>query len=380
MKQAIRVEKIGFDPRLCHYKEEWETLLEQSSRPTIYSSFDYIYTSCIHFKEDEEIYFLFFREASTEELLAIFPISVRNQKFFGVQLVELAYGITAYKSDIDKPYPIIKKEHEAVCWIRYRDYFRRQNKSWDIIVHDELTEMSYLYDHLKVLFPFPFYWTKAKAGPLSPIVSLAGEWDEFWQAHGNMRKKNRRLEKKIGAAFRYCVTSDPADVERCLNEYIAVEAMGYKAGEGVSNEANQIFYHDLLPKLAEKGQVFFGMMYDGAKVISAEISYTYLNRVYFALGTYNPEYASCSPGTVSTSRFIQYFYGKGYAEGDFLAGYAHYVNPWTCCQEKTRDVLIRRMGWKNWYIAFRYAARRIKNKLKTTLWKLRTQRGGPRAT
>lgn len=378
MKQAIRIDKIGFDPALCRYKEEWDTLLDQSSRPTIYSSFDYIYTSCIHFKGDEEVYFLFLREASTGELVAIFPISVWNIEFFGVQLVSLTYGITTYKCDIDKPYAIIKKDYEETCWKRYRDYFKKENRAWDILLHDELTEISYLNGHVKKLFPFPFYWTKAKAGPLSPMVCLGGEWDDFWRAHGNMRRKNRRLEKKIGAAFSYRVTSDPADVERCLNEYIAVEAMGYKAGEGVSNEENQIFYHDLLPKLAQKGQVFFGMMYDGSNVISAEISYTYLDRVYFALGTYNPEYASCSPGTVSTSRFIQYFYGKGYKEGDFLAGFAHYVNPWACRQEKTTDVVIRRMGWKNWYVAARYIGRMIKNKLKNNLSKIRLRRVGPK--
>ena len=367
MKKRIFVEKIIFCPELKEVAAEWDALLEHSSRPTIYSCFDYVFTSCLHFKKDEEIYFLFFRDTLTHELMAIFPISVWDEKCLGINIKTLKHGITTENSDIDKPYPIIAKDYERICWERFRDYFRKESRRWDVIDYDELILDSYLNHGLKKLFPFPFYWTKAKPGPNSPIVRLDGSWNVFWNAHKNMRRKNRCMEKKIGGRFLYRVLSDPSDVERCLNEYIRIEKAGYKAGEGVSMPGNIPFYQDLLSRLAKKGQLFFGIMYDGETVISAEISYTYLDRVYFALGTYHPEYASFSPGTVSTSRFIQYFYNKEYVDGDFLAGFAHYVNSWAYRIEKTNNVTIRRMGWKNWYLAGLHLKRKMKTKLKHLL-------------
>jgi hypothetical protein len=367
MTGKIRVEKRDLDLGLLELEEEWNALLRRSTRPTIYSTFDYVYTSCVHFKRTEDIFFLFFRDDSTGTLLAIFPLSVWDDHVYGVHVQTLEHGITTKNTDVDKPYPIIDRDHEQVCWSRYRDYFRKEYREWDLIVYDELISESYLNSGLRKLFPFPQYYTKIKPGPHSPMVRLDGEWDVFWQKHSNMRKKNRRMETKIGDRFAYKVFSDPADVERCLNEYIATEQAGWKAGEGVSQEDNQKFYHELLPKLAARGQLYFGMMYDGDKVISAEISYVFMDRVYFALGTYNPEYKALSPGTVSTSRFIRFFHDKGYVDGDFLAGFAEYVNPWACRIDKTINIAIRRMGYKNGYLAFRHLMKKAARRLKRIL-------------
>lgn len=364
---GIRVEKVYFSDALKAYAEEWEALLQRSSRPTIYSTFDYIETSCRHFKNKENIKFLFFRSEKDDQLLAIFPISIWEDLVYDVPIRTIEHGITTSFTDVDKPYPIIDRDHEALCWKRFRNYFAHEYHHWEVIIYDELFLGSYLNTALRKLFPSPAYYTKKTPGPESPIVALNGNWDAFEKKHPNMRKKSRRLENKIGEGFSYVVTSDPTDVERCLNEYIATEQAGWKANEGVSQENNQKFYHDLLPKLAAKGQLFFGMMYDGDQVISAEISYTYLDRVYFALGTYHPDYKKLSPGAVSTSRFIQYFYDKGYTEGDFLAGFAHYVNPWSSRREKTVDVVIRRMGAKNGYLALRHLLTKTKRKIKPLL-------------
>lgn len=369
MTRAISVEKIEFGLGLMALEAEWNELLERSSRPTIYSSFDYFYTSCVHFKRSEEIFCLLFRDVLQGELLAIYPMSVWYEKSSGVTLKSLRHGITTYTSDVDKPYPIISRDLESVCWKRFSDYFKKEYQAWDLIIYYELMSESFLISGLRKLFPFPAYRVKAIPGPASPMVRLDGDVDAFWRAHANTRRKSRRIEKIIGDGFSYRVLRDPADVEYCLNQYIAVEEMGYKAGQGVSRQESIPFYHDLLPRLAKRGQVLFGMMYDGDTVISAEISYTYLDRVYFALGTYNPAYAHLSPGTVSTARSIAYFHGKGFVEGDFLAGFAHYINPWAYRLDKTHDVTIRRMGWKNLYLAALYVGRKIKNKIKTFLCK-----------
>ncbi len=360
----IQVEKIYLGDRLLELAEEWDELLKRSSRPTIYSSFDYVYSSCKHFKTNETVAFLFFRNVSDGRLLAVYPISIWTDMIYRVPVRTIEHGITTAFTDVDKPYPIIDKDSEKICWKRFRNYFHKEYRNWDVILYDELFFGSHLNHGLRQLFKLPLFWTKLRPGPDSPMVRLDGDWKAFEAKHKNMRSKSRRLEKKIGDQFSYRVTGDPADVKKCLNEYIAIEQMGYKAGQGVSRKESIPFYHDLLPRLAERGELLFGMMYDGDTVISAEISYVYQDQVYFALGTYNPEYSKLSPGTVSTSRFIEYFHDKGFVEGDFLAGFAKYVNPWASRIEKTVSVTVRRVSLKTGYLAARHLATTAKIKLK----------------
>ncbi len=361
------MERLDTASGLHQLEDEWNELLLRSSRPTIYSSFDYVCASQRHFKKNEKVFFLLFRDGPAGRLLAIFPLSIWNERCRGITLRTVKHGITTKYTDVDKPYPIIDRDHEEVCWTWFCDYFRREFREWDVILYDELMLGSYLNLGLNRLFRLPFFWVKAKPGPDSSIVRLDGEWEEFLAAHPNMRAKNRRMEKRIGNGFSYVVTSDPDAVERCLNEYAATERAGWKAGMGITREHGLQFYQDLLPRLAAKGQLYFGTMYDSDTVISTEISYVFMDRVYFALGTYNPEYSKLSPGTVSTSRFLEFFFATGYEEGDFLAGFAHYLNPWSSHIEKTTNITIRRMGWKIGYLAVLHFLGKAKSVLKRGL-------------
>ncbi len=363
MKKKINIEKIPFGPELAELKGDWDALLENSSRPTVFSSFDFINTSCEHFKGDEEIFFLLFRDAASGELLAIFPMSLIMEKCYGIKLRVLAYGITTNETDVDKPYPIIAEHYEAACWARLRDYLHKEWTQWDVIDYDEFYVGSHLIKQLNKMFPFPRYWTKLTDGPESPIVKLDGDWEEFWMGHRKLRKNSRKLEKKMGDNLVYKITSDPADVEQCLNEYIATELISWKAGEFVSDPDNQKFYHDLYPKMAAQNRLFFGMMYDRDKVMSIEIAYTFKDRVFFAHGTYDPAYKDLSPGTVNSSRLIEFFHGKGFVEGDYLAGFSSYNNPWASRIEKTSDIVIRRLNWKNYYLAVRHIGKKLANRL-----------------
>lgn len=358
----ICVEKRDFSPDLIELKPEWEALLRKSSRPTIFSTFDYVYISCQHFREDEEIFFLFLRDAETSELIAVFPISKWNEKVYGLNVKVLTHGITPEGSEVDKPYPIIARNKEEACWQRYRDYFKQEYRQWDVIDYDELASESYLNKNLEKLFSFPFYYTKTKSGPGSPIIKLDGEWEGFWSQHRKLRKKCRRLERKLGDGLSYRITNDPADVEACLEAYIKTETRSWKNGEMVAK--NRDFYRELMPRLAEKNQLYFGMMHDGDAIVSIEVAYTFMDRVFFCHGTYSPEYASLSPGAVNSCWFIRYFHGKGFVDGDYLAGYADYVSPWAYRREETVDVVVRRMGWKNGYLAMCHLRKKMRAKLR----------------
>ena len=51
-------------------------------------------------------------------------------------------------------------------------------------------------------------------------------------------------------------------------------------------------------------------------------------------------------------------------EGDYLAGFSDYNKPWAARIEQTANVVVRRMGWKNWYLAGIHLGKKVKTKQK----------------
>ena len=83
----IRLEKRALEAGLHDLQPEWDALLERSTWPTIYSTFDYVSTACRHFVGDEDVFFLLMRNGGSGELLAIFPLSIWIHDLFGVDFL-----------------------------------------------------------------------------------------------------------------------------------------------------------------------------------------------------------------------------------------------------------------------------------------------------
>ena len=343
----IDIEKKEFGPQLRTLAAEWDELLARSSRPTIYSTFDYVYTSCLHFRGGDELFFLLMRDVEDGRLLAVFPVRISTAIDCGRPIRRVEAGIAPIATEADKPYPVIDKAHEEVCWERFSAYIRRQIGRWDLLVYDELWPQSGLNRNLGRLFPWPGYWTRVRAGAESPIFRLDCEWDAYWNAHRRLRRKIRSMQKQLGERYCFRVTCDPGEVQGCLDAYVSTELAGAKAEGGMMREEKLRFYRELLPKLAAKKQLYFAILQDGDEMVGVHIAFVFGPHVYFALSACNTEYAHLSPGMVLHFLFIQYFCAKGYREGDFLAGFAHYLYPWASHVEQTVNVQVRKISWNN---------------------------------
>ncbi|TQV88713.1 GNAT family N-acetyltransferase [Aliikangiella coralliicola] len=361
----IKLERVPFSEQLSKIEREWDELLASSTRPSIYASYHYINLSVKYFSHaSEETFCLLMRDTTSGRLLAIFPMSIGIRKIRKKQVRVLEHCITTNHSDVDKPYPVIHNRYETECWTLFHRYFTTEYTNWDWLEYDELIPESKLNGLLKKLYKFPDYLARQQKGPVSPLVDLSGSWENFQQQHRNMRKKAKRMKKKLGDGFSYKVYNKHEDMSRCIDLYVSTESAGWKANKGVSENNNQKFYREVLPLLAKKGQVYFGILFDHDTPVSAEMSYVYLDTVYFAHGAFHPDYKHLSPGSVSTSMSIEYFHGKNYRDGDFLAGYADYVNPLAYKQDPTKDTVVFKVNYIFVYYLIDTFFRKTKSKLK----------------
>jgi hypothetical protein len=260
----------------------------------------------------------------------------------GIKLRVLTYIVTL-ESDIDKPYIIVKSDYETQAWKAISDYFQNDFTDWDLIdffeIPDDLQGKQCIVSNFRTDDFYVILWKDASG----PFLDMTRDWDEFYRAHRSYRKKLKRLKR----AFPECsidTFESPEDVERGLEEFVALESLSWKKDKvGISRDKQHLeFYRELMPKLASLNTVVIKVLRNGSELIAGEVVYRFKDSLFFAHSTYNMKYAEYRPGTVFAGLVIKDFSGKDYAIGDNLCGYADYMNPWSSGIKETSRVNILR--------------------------------------
>jgi CelD/BcsL family acetyltransferase involved in cellulose biosynthesis len=164
--------------------------------------------------------------------------------------------------------------------------------------------------------------------------------------HKKMRKKKRRMQRDFKDLLHFSINQ--RDWQWCLKQYASLEEKSWKKGKvGISKNLETLnFYTRLFKRLHAAGDLYFGILTVDDVPVSAEIAYTCNKTVYFCHGCYDQAFKKYSPGMVSTSFFLEYFFNTNYTRGDFLCGFAGYLNDWsdTIIATNRIDIFNKRPG------------------------------------
>lgn len=311
---------------IARLADPWSALHARSAYRSLYNSHDFIVACVIRLKDtDARPYVLTARDV--DGLVAIFPLQVARLEYHGAQLNVIEYMASW---EIDKPYPVIARGAEEAAWSELVHFLKQEAGPWHRIdlweCRDDLPGVRLLCGG----FRRPRYWPRLRPDRKSPLISLESAWDARWKAHKKMRKKVTRMQRAYGDALRFVVTGNADDWPALMQTYLDIESRGWKAGRvGIGRDPDiTAFYRDLFGRLAARDALRFGVLYIGDRPVSIEIAYLEGDTVYFSHGTFDEEFATFSPGMVSTCLFLEHFHGTSHREGDFLAGFAGYMVPW----------------------------------------------------
>ncbi|MGB0867662.1 MAG: GNAT family N-acetyltransferase [Granulosicoccaceae bacterium] len=320
-------------------RQEWNKLLDETSYPTVYSTYDFCLSGWKHFHEDDSSpYVVCLRHHG--KLVAVFPL---RQETSYVYTIEYELLLPMHTTEADKPYPLIADGYEQNSWMAFADYLKSNATDWDILYWPEIPDVLEGVEELELAFadqrPFS---VESKDDAFGPILDLDQTWDEFKSKHRKLRKAITRINNKLEGGVFLKVYRSPEEIAKAVDVYADIENKGWKAGKiGVArNDTSRDFYRDLSITLAKNDQIRIGVLYHGTIPISAEIAYTSGDRVFFSHGTYDPAYKDVSPGKISTGLFIKEFLDDKFDYGDFLAGFAHYLSPWSDDFMTTTEVYI----------------------------------------
>lgn len=93
------------------------------------------------------------------------------------------------------------------------------------------------------------------------------------------------------------IVSAPDQAKAALEEYLALEHAGWKAGSSLASRANEAaFIRDVIPEMAKTGQARVAMMRRDGKPVAGGIVFSSAGRAYFFKSSYREDIAKFSPG------------------------------------------------------------------------------------
>ena len=320
---------------IINLEQEWKQLHPNSSQPSIYNSFDFIYQSIQHFQHPNITPFILTIRLDNE-LIGLFYLQSDIEKRMGIKVRVLEFCAL---DEIDKPSPVIHVNHLSKVWGEFFNYLSQQT-DWDIVslIEQEESALKHLIHHANE----NGFIHRINPDKQGPILHLNQSWDKFWLDHKKMRKKLYKIEKD----FKDKVDFKIKDGSELLDDYINIEQSSWKSGKlGISKSPKTLdFYQEIAFNL--RHNFVIGILYIDGKPVSGEIAYTQNDRVYFCHGCYSEEYNQYSPGMISTTLFIKHFMNESdYNHGDFLCGYAGYLNAWSDQIIQTHRIDIYRPNW-----------------------------------
>ncbi|MFH2033469.1 MAG: GNAT family N-acetyltransferase, partial [Candidatus Margulisiibacteriota bacterium] len=188
---------------------------------------------------------------------------------------------------------------------------------------------------------FPF-WKEALGDRLNPFVkaicvdlpSQGKNWDEFCSTLPKKRrndlKRTLNLLQEEGA-IRSATFTDYESIKNNLHCLVKLhkKRWGQKQGRSQFDDPETSeYYLSQAKKLAGNGWVQLTCMWHDFRLVSAALCYTYNDRYYYYLPSFNPAFSRYSPGNLLIKSLIQNAYAKGDNIFDLIKGEEEYKYSW----------------------------------------------------
>ena len=190
-------------------RDDWDELVAGNSFPSVFMTFDYLWTAFGTFHQHDSELFLVAIHDARGELIGIAPFRRTRHRQQGFTLRVLEY-VTTW--EVDKPYPIFKVGCEEHCWNEIHGFLERHRSEWDALELMEVPVDLPATATLRQLFCAPAYQVVTQPGPAGPIIDLTQTWAQFLSAHPKYARALRRLGG-VGSGYRLRVYDSADTIE-----------------------------------------------------------------------------------------------------------------------------------------------------------------------
>jgi len=330
-ESALEIQLCTSSHDFLSLKEEWNPLLNQSSSPNIFLTWEWISTWWECFGEGLKPWILIVRERPGGQLVGVAPFVLRTFPFTDGPWRELSLMGGSFASG-DHLDALVRLGYQHSAAARFADFLRAHCRDWDVVRLDRMDSKSPLLTHLRQDAKTAMMWET-----VCPFVPLPRGFDELMatldkKVRHNLQRHAQRLCRETGGAVEFQRVDSPADIPDALAHLSRLhqDIRSRHGDDGIFHDPMlRRFYRQITERLASQGWLRMYLLKVHGQVIAVAYCFVYQKRVYYYQTGYDQLWARYGPGMAVTMHAIRASIDEGACEFDFLRGAEHYKSQWT---------------------------------------------------
>jgi CelD/BcsL family acetyltransferase involved in cellulose biosynthesis len=336
---GLRVERIQDPAALAPIREDWNRLVDQSARPNVFLTWEWLEAWWAHFGAGQRLHALVVRDAGGA-VVGVGPFCIervggpwpaRVLKFLGTKLVSSDYlDILAA--------PGLEREVAGAMLHALRE----DRGVWDLAELSDLLEDSVGLRILGEEARATRCAVGVSTGEWCPYLPLAATREEYFDSLGrSKRSRLKRAHKAVeGIGCTYTLADGPETLGPALEALFVLHAKRW-AARGLSGNlhdaAVRAFHHRLAGTLGSSGSMRIYTLERDGKAAACDYVLQRGKTVYFYQTAYDPDPAweEYKPGYTLLAHTIEDSVNRGAREFDFLRGREEYKERWTSSVRET---------------------------------------------
>lgn len=330
--------KIASLEEFRNAREAWDGLVLKMELPTVFCTWEWIYTWWEHFGLSYDLLILFV--CAEGELRGILPLAVHNeilgQGWLTGRTVTFCGSKELYPDHLDL---ITPREDADQCIAAVLDFFLSKYREWDVLRLEHVRENNYF--SYKLRDNQTNLGVEIEQASVAPYICLSGSFDEYEKTlNYNLRKNIRKRKKKLSEKddFKYTVCEEHS-IHEAMKALFDLHARRAKRKEIVSTFADRklfSFHSEFLNRIVGSSWGWLRTIRNDERVIAAAYCFAIGGRVFAYQKGIDPDWEQYGLGTLVNYETIKEAFSGGYKEFDFLRGNEEHKAQWT---QKKRALL-----------------------------------------
>ena len=341
---GLRVERRSDAGVFASLKEDWNRLVDQSPRPTVFLSWEWLEAWWTHFGQGQALYVLVARDHGGA-VVGIAPLCLerapgpwpaRALRFLGAKLVGSDYLDLLAASGLER--------EVAAAVLRT---LREDRSSWDLAELSDLLPESVGLRSLGEEARVTRCAVGVSIGEWCPYLPLAATREEYLDSLGRSKRSRLKRAKKAieGVGCSYTLADTPETLAPALETLFQLHAKRW-AARGLEGNLHppsiRAFHHRLAQTLGAQGTMRIYTLEREGKAVACDYVLQRGKTVYFYQTAYDPDPAweEYHPGYTLLAHCIEDQVNRGAREFDFLRGREEYKERWTTSVRETQRLTI----------------------------------------
>ena len=310
----------------------WNDLLEKSGSPSIFLTWEWMFTWWSYYSRQRKLFLVLFREG--KNLVGIAPLLQEEEGKRGIKVQTLRFLGSDGPACSEFLDLIIAPGYEIKIHQRMAGFLQEYRFAWDRVILNPVSADGSHVHHLHRLASRA-YLAESEKSLMCPYVKLPADWNQFLASLSpNFRQQIRACVRKLESRkdIRYV-----ADAQNRYPIPLLVDTLGelnrqrmeQKGIDSTLKDSSfRRFLSDALERFQSRGWLGCSLLQKEQQILAVIFTFRYAKKIWYYQAGFLPEYASFRPGTLLFARTIQEAIEKGFLEYDFLRGEEQYKYRW----------------------------------------------------